>query len=93
LKKTTKPAGKKPAQKKPAAKKTSSTKPKRKAQDQGELTQVVARLEAVADKLAEAVKRLATGTTPLVETRKDNITSIMAAARYRPGIGRGAAHG
>jgi hypothetical protein len=58
MKKATKAAGKKPAQKRQAAKK-SSTKPKRKAQHPSELMQVVARLDAIADRLAEAAERLA----------------------------------
>jgi hypothetical protein len=71
MKKTTKPVGKKPAQKKPAAKK-STTKPKRKGQGASELTQAVVRLDAIADKLALAVDRLAqlpaSGTQPSVPT-------------------------
>jgi hypothetical protein len=45
-KKTTKPASTKPAAKKPAAKKSSSSRPKRKAQGQSELTQIVDRLDS-----------------------------------------------
>jgi hypothetical protein len=56
--KAPKPAGKRPAQKKPLANKTSA-KPKRKAQGQSELAAMIARLDAVADKLALAVDRLA----------------------------------
>jgi hypothetical protein len=58
MKKTTsKPATKKPAQKKPATTKPSA-KPKRKAQGQSELVAIVARLDAIADKLTEATSQL-----------------------------------
>jgi hypothetical protein len=58
MKKASKSAVKKPAQKKPTGKK-SLTKPKRKAQGQSELAQVVARLDTIADKLAQTAERLA----------------------------------
>jgi hypothetical protein len=66
MKKPNKPAPKTPAKKAPATKQSvakpkakSSAKPKpRKAQDQTELMQVVARLEAVAEKLAQTAERL-----------------------------------
>jgi hypothetical protein len=54
MKRPTKPAG----GKKPAAKK-SPAKPRRKRQGQSELVVVVARLDAIADKLALAAERLA----------------------------------
>jgi hypothetical protein len=69
------PAKKTPAIKQAAAKpkaKPSSTKPKaRKASGQAELTQVVARLETITEKLAQTAERLsqsvlpASGTQPL----------------------------
>jgi Zn-dependent oligopeptidase len=68
-KQTTKPAAKtpastKPAAKKPAAKKPSSSTPKRKAQSQSELAQVVARLDAIMDKLNELLERVVQLTAP-----------------------------
>jgi hypothetical protein len=79
MKKTSKPVSKTPAKKAPATKQSaakpkakSSAKPKpRKAQGQAELTQVVARLEAIAEKLAQTAERLtqnvllAPGTQPV----------------------------
>jgi hypothetical protein len=53
-----KSAAKKPAAKKLAVKKPSSSKPKRKAQGQSELGQVVARLDAIMDKLNELLERV-----------------------------------
>jgi hypothetical protein len=73
MKKTTKPAPKTPAKKAPAIKqsaakpkaKPSSTKPKaRKASGQAELTQIVARLEAIAEKLAQTAERLSQNVLP-----------------------------
>jgi hypothetical protein len=58
-KKTTKPASTKPAAKKP-----SSSTPKRKAQGQSELGQVLARLDAIMDKLNELLERVAQLTAP-----------------------------
>ena len=52
------PAQNKAAPKKPATKRPSA-KPKRKAQDQNAVTEVVARLEALADKLAQTAERFA----------------------------------
>ena len=60
MKKTTsKPAAKKPAAKKPAMKKASA-KPKRKAQGQSELVEIVGRLATITEKLGETTERLAT---------------------------------
>ena len=56
-KKAMMPASRKRAQKQPKAKK-SSTRPTRKARVQSELTQAVARLEAIAEKLAETAELL-----------------------------------
>jgi hypothetical protein len=68
MKKTSKPSGKKPVAKTPAAKKSSS-KPNRKTAGQGELAEVIARLDAIAEKLAVTADRLAqlsaAGTQPL----------------------------
>jgi hypothetical protein len=58
MKKAPKPPGKRPAQKQPVAYKTSA-KPKLKAQEQFEVAPMIARLDAIADKLALAVDRLA----------------------------------
>lgn len=79
MKKTNKPVPKTPAKKVPATKQSAakpkaiaSAKPKpRKAQGRAELTQVVARLEAIAEKLTQTAERLsqsvlpASGTQPL----------------------------
>ncbi len=69
MKKASKPAPKAPAKKastakNPAAKPKAkpAAKPKRKAQSQAELTQVVARLEAIAEKLAQAADRITEAT-------------------------------
>jgi hypothetical protein len=66
VKKTSKPStkpaskssSKKPAQNKPAAKK-SPAKPKRKADGQSELLEIVARLALITEQLAETAERLA----------------------------------
>jgi hypothetical protein len=70
VKKSSKSATHQPVVKKPAANKSAS-RPKRKAQDVSELTQMVARLDAIAEKLTLAVDRLAqlpAGTQPSVPT-------------------------
>ena len=73
MKKTSKAIGKKPAAKKPAAKK-SPAKPKRKAEGQSELAQIVDRLEAIMDKLTEALEHLAelTARLPGAEARQEH---------------------
>jgi hypothetical protein len=59
MKKTSKPVSKKAATKKLAAKKSSSKPKSRKAAGQGELAQVVERLALIAERLEQAVERLA----------------------------------
>jgi hypothetical protein len=69
MKKTSRPARKKPAQKKPAAKQ-SSTKPKRKAEGQPELAQVVDPLDSIMDKLTELLGRVANPATQSPHAQK-----------------------
>jgi hypothetical protein len=81
MKKAIKPTIKKPAPKKPAAKK-SSAKPRRKAAGQSELAAIVARLDAIADKLSDATGQLveaavrlsaAQGSQPVAESQNKEI--------------------
>jgi hypothetical protein len=58
MKKMSKPTSKEPAAKKPDAEK-SSTKPKRKAQSRAELAALVERFTIIADRLDQALNRLA----------------------------------
>lgn len=69
MKKTSKTATKKPAQKKPVTKKPSA-KTKRKAQGQSELAAVVARLDAIVDRLTEATGQLFEAAVRLSPTRE-----------------------
>ena len=77
MKKASKPAPKTTAKKAPAAKKSSS-KPKRKARGQSELAEVVARLDGIADKLAQAVDRLVELATPIEIRREEVIVESIA---------------
>lgn len=71
MKKTSKPVTKRPAQKTPATKKPSA-KPKRKAQGQSELAQMVARLDVIADKLTEATAQLVEAAERLSATQESD---------------------
>jgi DnaJ-domain-containing protein 1 len=64
MKKTIKPAGKKPGPKKPVAKKTIHE-AQTQSRGQPELAQVVARLDTIADKLADATTQLVEATVRL----------------------------
>lgn len=77
MKKASKPAPKTTAKKAPAVKKSSS-KPKRKARGQSELAKVVARLDGIAEKLAQAVDRLVELATPIEIQREEVIVESIA---------------
>ena len=71
MKKASKPVPKTPAKKASATKKSSS-KPKRKARGQSELAEVIARLDGIADKLAQLVDRLVELATS-IEIRREKV--------------------
>ena len=77
MKKAGKPAPKTTAKKAPAVKKSSS-KPKRKARGQSELAEVLARLDGIAEKLAQAVDRLVELATPIEIQREEVIVDSIA---------------